>query len=53
MMYVKRDCVLCDVRAEAEETFFFMIDTVCVLCEILATDPETMQHPAYNITALQ
>lgn len=53
MIYVQRECVLCDVQAEAEETIFFIIDTVCVLCKILATDTETMQHPAYNVTALQ
>jgi hypothetical protein len=53
VIFVERDCVLCDVQAEAEETIFFIVDTVCVLCKVLATDPETMQHPAYSITALQ
>lgn len=29
-----------------------LFGTVCVLCKILATDPETMQHPAYNSTSV-
>jgi hypothetical protein len=51
MIFVGRDCVLYVVQAETEEIILFVIDTVCVLCKMLATDPETLQHPAYNVTA--
>jgi hypothetical protein len=44
MMDVERDCVLCAVQPEAEETVVYN-GTVCVLYKILP-----IQHPAFNTT---
>jgi hypothetical protein len=46
---VMRDCVLCRLNVEAEESFIIGADCVCKLRE---ETEETVEHGAYN-TALQ